>query len=104
MKTTILTITAFAALLAFSACSDRNKSSEDAPTAGAMKCGAGKCGANMVSSNSELAKKQRAILGQMSQDDPRMGCVMNAKTTEALYECVRDPKTGKLTMEYGATE
>ncbi|MEJ2469316.1 MAG: hypothetical protein P8Y65_00420 [Campylobacterales bacterium] len=99
MKKTILITTVFSALLALAGCSEQKKDS-DAPTSGAMKCGAGKCGANMVSGNSELAKKQRSILSQMSQDDPRMKCVLGAKTTESLYDCVRDPETGKLTLDF----
>ncbi|MHC3993566.1 hypothetical protein ACXWTF_01935 [Thiomicrolovo sp. ZZH C-3] len=103
MKQTFYTAALLAALLALAGCSDQKKAS-DTPTAGAMKCGAGKCGANMVSGSSELAKKQRAILSQMSTEDPRMGCVMNAQTVEAIYDCVRDPDTGKLTLEYNAPE
>ncbi|WP_345985860.1 hypothetical protein WCX49_01715 [Sulfurimonas sp. HSL-1656] len=103
MKQTLYTAALLAALIAFAGCSDQKKAS-DTPTAGAMKCGAGKCGANMVSGSSELAKKQRAVLTQMSTDDPRMGCVMNAQTVEAIYDCVRDPDTGKLTLEYNATK
>ena len=99
MKYSSLIPATLAALLTLTACSDEQKSS-DAPTAGAMKCGAGKCGAAMVDGDTALAKKQRNILAQMSPDDPRMGCVMNAKNIEALYDCVRDPATGKLTLDY----
>jgi hypothetical protein len=102
-RTTLLTAAVLFAALATTGCSDEKKSG-DAPTAGAMKCGAGKCGANMVSGNTALAKKQRNILAQMSKDDPRMKCVLNAETTEAVYDCVRDPKTGKLTLDFNATE
>jgi ascorbate-specific PTS system EIIC-type component UlaA len=103
MKQILFTTALLAALVALAGCSDQKKAS-DTPTAGAMKCGAGKCGANMVSGSSELAKKQRSILTQMSADDPRMGCVMNAQTVEAVYDCVRDPETGKLTLEYNRSE
>jgi len=103
MKPTLYTAALLAALVAFAGCSDQKKAS-DTPTAGAMKCGAGKCGANMVSGSSELAKKQRAILSQMSPSDPRMSCVTKAQTVEAAYDCVRDPDTGKLTLEYNATK
>jgi hypothetical protein len=103
MKNTLFITAALSALLALAGCSDEKKGSE-APTSGAMKCGAGKCGANMVSGNSELAKKQRSILSQMSQDDPRIKCVLGAKTTGSLYDCVRDPETGKLTLEYNTSQ
>jgi hypothetical protein len=99
MKNTLLISAILSALLALAGCSDEKKGT-DAPTSGAMKCGAGKCGANMVSGNSELAKKQRKILSQMSQDDPRMKCALGAETTQALYDCVRDPETGRLTIEF----
>lgn len=103
MKRTILMTAALFAALALAGCSDEKKTSQ-APTSGAMKCGSGKCGANMVSGNSELARKQRSILSQMSQDDPRMKCVLGAETTESLYDCVRDPETGRLTLEYNASQ
>jgi uncharacterized low-complexity protein len=103
MKHSLLMIAACAALLALAGCGDRKKDS-DAPTAGAMKCGAGKCGANAISGDSALAKKQRNILSQMAADDPRMGCVMNAKTVRALYDCVRDPNTGELTLDYNRSK
>ena len=99
MKQKFLIIVVLATAIAFSGCSDQKKES-DAPTSAAMKCGAGKCGASMVDGDSALAKKQRNVLSQMSADDPRMGCVMNAKTVEAVYDCVRDPETGKLSLEY----
>lgn len=100
MKQILFTTALLAALVALAGCSDQKKASHT-PTAGGMKCGAGKCGANMVSGSSELAKKQRSILTQMSADDPRMGCVMNAQTVEAVYDCVRDPETGRLTTKCG---
>jgi len=99
MKQKILLTAAIAAALALTACSDQKKES-DAPTSGVMKCGAGKCGANMVSGDSALADKQRNILSQMDINDPRMKCVMDAKSVEAVYDCVRDPETGKLSLEY----
>jgi hypothetical protein len=103
MKKTLLMATTLCTVLALTGCSDEKKSS-GAPTSGAMKCGSGKCGANMVSGNSELAKKQRTILSQMSKDDPRMKCVLDAATAEALYDCVRDPETDRLTLEYNASQ
>ncbi len=65
-----------------------------------MKCGAGKCGANMFDSGSALGRKKANILSQLAEDDDRRSCVINANTTKTLYNCVRDPKTGKLTLEY----
>lgn len=67
-----------------------------------MKCGAGKCGANMFDSSSALGKKKANILRQMRQDDPRKACVQQAATTSTLYDCVRDPKSGKLTKKCGS--
>ena len=61
-----------------------------------MKCGAGKCGANMFEGNSALMKKKDNILSQMDPKDLRKECVLGAKTTKALYDCVRDTRTGKL--------
>ena len=66
-----------------------------------MKCGSGKCGANMIDSESVLEKKRADITGQMSKDDPRRGCVVKAQSIEILYDCIRDPKTGKLTTKFG---
>ncbi|MBU1642404.1 hypothetical protein KKE54_03505 [bacterium] len=66
-----------------------------------MKCGAGKCGAKMIDRESALEKKRADITAQMREDDPRRGCVVKAQSIEILYNCIRDPKTGKLTMEFG---
>lgn len=63
-----------------------------------MKCGAGKCGANMFEGNTALIRKKKNILSQMSKDDLRKACVIQAETTKSLYNCVRDPSTGKLTV------
>lgn len=94
--------TLLALTLLLSACTDQ-KSEKSSQTG--MKCGAGKCGANMVDGHSVFAQKQRTILTQMRQDDPRKGCVMNAGDVKALYACVRDPETGKLSTKCGnATE
>ncbi len=85
------------------ACSDGNNAdTKKSLTESGMKCGAGKCGANMADGNTLLAKKQRNILAQMRKDDPRKECVLKAASTKALYDCVRDPKTGKLTTKCGA--
>ena len=64
-----------------------------------MKCGAGKCGASMANGSAILVKKKMNILNQMKEEDTRRDCVLNAKSTKALYNCVRDPKTGRLTVE-----
>ena len=102
MKRNLFFTAACLSLLMLAGCSDsKDDSASNAP---AMQCGAGKCGASMISGDSALAKKQRNILSQMRADDPRMGCVMGAKTTEALYDCVRDPETGELTLDYNASK
>lgn len=67
-----------------------------------MKCGAGKCGANMFDGKGALAKKKKNILSQMREDDPRKECVIKAKTTKETYNCVRSPKTKKLSLQCGA--
>jgi len=69
-----------------------------------MKCGAGKCGANMFDGNAALTKKKKNILSQMREDDGRKECVLTAQTTKILYDCVRDEKTGKLSLKYGSAK
>ncbi len=64
-----------------------------------MKCGAGKCGSSMVDGSAVLVKKKMNILDQLTKEDKRRDCVLKAKTTKALYNCVRDPKTGRLTVK-----
>jgi len=103
MKRTLIIAAACLGMMAFAGCSDQKKDS-DTQTSGVMKCGAGKCGANMISGDSALANKQRNILSQMDVNDPRQKCVMNAKSVEAVYDCVRDPETGKLSLDYNASE
>lgn len=95
MKLAVLILGTFVLLM--SACSDEKK---QAASAG-MKCGSGKCGANMFDGNAALAKKKRNILAQMRKDDPRKACVKSAKSTKAVYDCVRDPKTHILTRKCG---
>ncbi len=90
-----------ASLLLFSGCSGEKK--ERKKEVAGMKCGAGKCGANMFDGNRALAKKRSNILKQLSQDDPRVECVKTAKTTKALYDCVRNPMSGKLSLKCGST-
>ena len=87
------------ALLFFSGCGEKKEESSGAP---GMKCGAGKCGANMFDSNSALAKKKRNVLEQMRENDSRKECVIAAKTTKAVYDCVREPNGKKLTMKCGS--
>jgi len=88
-----------ALILVFSGCGEKKEEKSSAP---GMKCGAGKCGANMFDGNSALAKKKKNILSQMRKDDPRKECVIQAKTTKATYNCVRDPKGDTLTLKCGA--
>ncbi len=82
-----------------SGCTSEKKAAKS--TAPGMKCGAGKCGANMFDGNAALAKKKRNILSQMRENDPREKCVKQARTTKAVYNCVRDPKTKKMTRKCG---
>jgi len=84
-------------LIGLSGCGEK-KEETSAP---GMKCGAGKCGANMFDGNSALAKKKKNILDQMRENDSRKECVINAKTTKAAYNCVREPGGNKLTMKCG---
>ncbi len=56
----------------------------------------------MANGSTLLVKKKMNILNQMKKDDTRRGCVLKAKTTKALYNCVRNPKTGRLTIKCGA--
>ena len=95
----LFTLTA-AVLLLLTACSDKEK--PKSLTEGGMKCGAGKCGSSMANGSALLVKKKINILDQMRQDDTRRDCVLKAKTTKALYDCVRDPETGRMTLKCGA--
>lgn len=84
---------------------DRDESRKNSAAAGStMKCGAGKCGANMAGSNSVLTKKRRNILSQMREDDSRRDCVTKALNVKALYDCVRDPETGRLSKKCGVVK
>jgi len=91
----IISITALTLLL--SGCTDKDE--KKSLTEGGMKCGAGKCGASMVDGSAVLVKKKMNIVDQLSKEDKRRDCVLKAKTTKALYNCVRDPETGRLTIE-----
>ena len=99
MKTLYMTLLVLVVTLTFASCSDEKTVKKS--TAPGMKCGAGKCGANMFDGNAALAKKKRNILAQMRKDDPRKECVQKARTTKAVYDCVRDPKTKKMTRKCG---
>jgi len=94
LSLSLLTITT---LLLFTGCTDKEK--DKSLTEGGMKCGAGKCGSSMVDGSAVLVKKKVNILDQMKKEDKRRECVLKAKTTKALYNCVRDPETGRLTIE-----
>jgi len=86
-----------ASMLLLTGCTDKEK--EKSLTEGGMKCGAGKCGSSMVDGSAVLVKKKMNILDQMKKEDKRRDCVLKAKTTKALYNCVRDPETGRLTIQ-----
>jgi len=98
MKKTLLTGSLLAIALLVTGCTDKEKSKS--LTEGGMKCGAGKCGSSMVDGSAVLVKKKVNILDQLKKEDKRRDCVLKAKTTKALYNCVRDPETGRLTIEY----
>ena len=89
----------FGITLLLSGCGDAKQAKEQAGSG--MKCGAGKCGANMFDGKGALAKKKKNILSQMREDDPRKDCVIQAKSTKEVYNCVRSPETGKLTKKCG---
>ena len=87
-------------IISFSACSDSKKELKGSASSG-MKCGAGKCGANMFDGKGALAKKKKNILSQMRENDSRKECVINAKTTKEVYNCVRSPQTQRMTLKCG---
>lgn len=90
----------FLVLIALGGCSKEERTQ----SSGGMKCGAGKCGANMFDSAVGVDKKKKNILSQMREDDPRKTCVLQAPTVKALYDCVRDPSTGRLSTQCGGDE
>ncbi len=100
MKKVAATAGLLLALALLSGCSNEKESAS--VVGGGMKCGAGKCGSSMVDGSTLLGKKKQNILAQMRKDDPRKECVMGAKSTKALYDCVRDPKTKRITTKCGA--
>jgi len=53
----------------------------------------------MVDGSAILVKKKMNILNQLKEDDSRRDCVLKAKTTKILYNCVRDEKTGRLSIK-----
>lgn len=85
--------------LAFSACDEKKEPPKSVGSG--MKCGAGKCGANMFDGNSALDKKKKNILSQMREDDSRKDCVVDAKSTKEVYNCVRNKETNKMTLKCG---
>ncbi len=84
--------------------SDRDDAPKESSSIGGMKCGAGKCGGTILDGNALLAKKKTNVMMQMREDDTRRVCVMTAKSTKALYDCVRNPENGKLTKKCGAMQ
>jgi len=87
-------------LLFLTACSDTKESTKGSASSG-MKCGAGKCGANMFDGKGALAKKKKNILSQMRDSDPRKTCVIEAKNTKEVYNCVRSSETKKMRLKCG---
>jgi len=98
-KKHILTI-GLLSLALLSGCSDKEKTKS--LTEGGMKCGAGKCGASMANGSALLVKKKMNIIDQMDKNDSRRDCVLKAKTTKALYACVRVTETGRLSTKCSA--
>ena len=99
----LLTFITTLLLVLSTGCNNRDDSAKDSnPAAGGMKCGAGKCGANMFDGNAALVKKKKNVTIQMRDGDLRRDCVAKASTTKEVYDCVRDPKTGKMSKKCGA--
>jgi len=97
MKLNLLSLSLLTVTLFLSGCTDKDE--KKSLTEGGMKCGAGKCGSSMVDGSAVLVKKKMNILDQLKKEDGRRDCVLKAKTTKALYNCVRDPETGRLTIK-----
>jgi len=100
MKTKNILLT-LSSLLILSNCGGEKKESI---TEGGMKCGAGKCGSSMVDGSAVLVKKKMNILNQLKKEDKRRDCVLKAKTTKALYNCVRLKSTGRLSKNYNVAQ
>lgn len=94
MKTVLLVCITLIVLIG---CGDKEETKREGAKK-SMKCGADKCGSNMLDGNSALIKKKKNILSQMHEKDSRKKCVLQAETTRSLYDCVRDPSTGKLSI------
>ncbi|RLA67843.1 MAG: hypothetical protein DRQ78_02085 [Epsilonproteobacteria bacterium] len=94
IKPFVLTLATLAML---SACSGEKQ--KESITEGGMKCGPGKCGASMVDGSAVLVKKKMNILKQLQENDNRRECVLQAKTSKTLYDCVRVEKTGRLSKK-----
>jgi hypothetical protein len=94
MRTVLL---ALITLIVLTGCTEKDEIKKQGAEK-SMKCGAGKCGANMFDGNTALVKKKKNILAQMQEQDNRKECVIKAETTKSVYDCVRDPVTGKLSM------
>ena len=99
MKRILVTIALFG-IVTLSGCTDKEKN--ESITEGGMKCGPGKCGASMVDGSAVLVKKKMNILNQLSDDDSRRECVLEAMSTKALYDCVRVEETGRLSTKCSA--
>jgi len=82
-------------------CSDKDINKEESLTESGMKCGAGKCGASMVNGNSIVEKKKKNILSQMKEGDKRKDCVLLATTSKDLYNCLRNPKSDRISSKCG---
>lgn len=104
MKLLLTFITTLLLLLSTGCGNADDSAKESSKMTANMKCGAGKCGANMFDGSASLVKKKVNITKQMREDDPRQECVSKAATTKALYDCLRDPKSGKLTKKCGAMQ
>ncbi len=94
---TFLSITSIAILFLTTACTGEKQ--KESITEGGMKCGPGKCGASMVDGSAVLVKKKMNILNQLPESDDRRECVLSAESTKALYNCVRDKESGRLTTK-----
>ena len=97
MTTKTLSLSLLTLTLLFTGCSDKEKSKS--LTEGGMKCGAGKCGSSMANGSALLVKKKMNIIDQIDENDSRRDCVLKAKSTKLLYNCVRNLETGRLTIE-----
>jgi hypothetical protein len=97
MNKTIISLSILSLALIFTGCSDKEK--KQSLTEGGMKCGAGKCGASMVDGSAVLVSKKMNVLNQLSKTDSRRDCILKAKTSKSLYNCVRDIETGRLTIK-----